>query len=478
MPSPDRRKFTDLPVSAVGEFDTAGTIRSILREHEQGIFTRSARLSEAMGRDDRVRGVMSTRILGLLGKQLQFEPQGHASRGKTVVTDVESFWWTAFSEASLAALFRWGITLGIGVGELIWERTSGAWTPTLKVWHPQFVYWDWLTRAYWVITQDGPIQITPGDGKWILFTPGETNRGWMEGLVRAIALPWLVRLWARRDWARYSEVHGLPTRKAILPKDLDEDVEAAYMADIASLGSEPVIASKIDVNTGKAHFDYELVEATANTWDGIAKLKADADIDIAVAILGQNLTTQVDGGSFAAASAHNLVRLDICEADAEMFSTCLREQALKPWAIFNYGDAELAPYPRWQVRPPDDQQKVATNAKAWAEAAEAVQRVGLRIDVKTLLESQSTPLLADKPATKPSVQETALNGAQVTALIEVVSSVAQGQIPRGSGVATLVQAFQFTPEEAEQIMGEVGRGFVPAPPPAVKPAPSTPEDSQ
>jgi len=62
----------------------------------------------------------------------------------------------------------------------------------------------------------------------------------------------------------------------------------------------------------------------------------------------------------------------------------------------------------------------------------------------------------------PNVQDTALNGAQVTSMIEIVTAVASGQIPRATGVQMLVMAFQMTEAEAEKLMGETGAGFVPA----------------
>jgi hypothetical protein len=57
------------------------------------------------------------------------------------------------------------------------------------------------------------------------------------------------------------------------------------------------------------------------------------------------------------------------------------------------------------------------------------------------------------------VASTALNGAQVSSLLETVTAVATGQLPRASGVALLQAAFRLPAAEAEAIMGEVGRSF-------------------
>lgn len=58
---------------------------------------------------------------------------------------------------------------------------------------------------------------------------------------------------------------------------------------------------------------------------------------------------------------------------------------------------------------------------------------------------------------------TALNGAQVTSLVEIVKSVATGQIPRETGIGIILAAFPLERAQVEEIMGSVGQGFTPAP---------------
>ena len=55
----------------------------------------------------------------------------------------------------------------------------------------------------------------------------------------------------------------------------------------------------------------------------------------------------------------------------------------------------------------------------------------------------------------------ALNGAQVTAALEIVNLVAQGQMPRESALGQLQVFFNLTEEQANSILGDVGLGFVP-----------------
>lgn len=63
----------------------------------------------------------------------------------------------------------------------------------------------------------------------------------------------------------------------------------------------------------------------------------------------------------------------------------------------------------------------------------------------------------------------ALNGAQIQQMRETIVAVVKGEIPRQTGVEILASAFPFSREQAEQIMGDVGRSFEPKPQPAAVP---------
>jgi hypothetical protein len=58
----------------------------------------------------------------------------------------------------------------------------------------------------------------------------------------------------------------------------------------------------------------------------------------------------------------------------------------------------------------------------------------------------------------PPAPPAGLNGAQVTAATAIVISVAKGEIPRNSGIGQLTLLFGLTTEQAEQLMGDAGKG--------------------
>lgn len=74
-----------------------------------------------------------------------------------------------------------------------------------------------------------------------------------------------------------------------------------------------------------------------------------------------------------------------------------------------------------------------------------------------------------------TVQAVALNGAQVTSALDIVEAVAAGRLPRESAVAMLMNFFGLSAVQADAILGEVGRTFVPAATPEEQAAAQAPK---
>jgi hypothetical protein len=85
----------------------------------------------------------------------------------------------------------------------------------------------------------------------------------------------------------------------------------------------------------------------------------------------------------------------------------------------------------------------------------------------------------------PDIQKQALNGTQVTSLVEIVKAVAAGELPVEAGVEIIALAYQVEPEAARKLLGGAGTSFKkePEPPPAPfgggppKPPGKSPEDA-
>ena len=367
-------------------------IQEALTSHGLGSFAQSGQLYEAVLGDDRVQSVLHTRVLGLLGLpwSVKASPRGDRMQAHRAARILRSQWSQICPSAQLAELVRSAVMMGFAVAELVWSMRGGLWHPTLRTWSPQHIAYRMDLRQYVVLTDQGPVEITPGDGKWMVYTPQGDYRGWMSGAVRAVAIPWLLRQYAHRDWARYGEVHGMPIRGCKVPATAAESDKSHFYEQFARLGNESTI--ELPQGMDGQSFGLELIEATGGHWEAFDRLIGQCNIDIACAVLGQNLTTEVQGGSFAAATAHGRVRQDYLEADARLLSAALQAQVLRPWAAFNFGHGGLAPCPVWDTTPPEDRVQQAQMLQACAEALTKLLALGMPVDVVKFAQQYKIPL--------------------------------------------------------------------------------------
>lgn len=406
--SPPNRKYSEQIIPSLTEMDLPPLVKSVLREHDAGQFNSSSFLWENMRRDDRIQSVLNTRVNALLALDHTFISSKLVSKaaGDDGAERADEVWYKFASRADKQQILRWALGLGVAFGRISWSISPYGWLPKVEVWHPCFLNWRDDINGYVVFTKDqGEQLVTPGANGWWLYTPYGFKRGWIDGLVRCLALPWLARQWTYRDWARYSEVHGLPTIKAKIPLGAQEDDEIRFVTELANRSSEPLVRLPQDVNG--VSYDFELVEAKADTWKAFQGLKAEANVDIAVAILGQNLSTEVQGGSFAAAKVQERVRDDILDFDARSMEEFLEAQILRPWAFYNLpGGADAAPCPVFDTEEPEDVAALGDGYFKLGNGLTALRNSGVSVDVDEVMEDARVPTTA--PFVAPPVVATPL----------------------------------------------------------------------
>lgn len=386
----------ELPIYGIPPPVLVSAVSAALNQLEQGMFYQSAYLWDGMLRDDRITATLNVRLSGLFGSLLDLEPGADTGKGRKAKEVAEKQIGRMLPTPQLMHLQRYALGLSVGVAQVLTERDTKSTRPTIKVWNPRYLRYDWLLRKYCLVTQNrGEIVLEPGDPEWITWEPFGPL-GWIHGaLIRSLAMPWLIRVWTRNWWARYQEVHGMPIRAGIIPADRKPKDEALFLNQLSNLAHEAVV--RLPQGQDGNRFDLKLVEAESTNWQGFMKLLEHCDDSIAIVLLGQRQSTTGQGGLGTQEKAGESSMLRILRGD-HMIGDCLREQLLKRWAADNFGDEDVAPYLKWQIEPPED---MAGKAKTLLTLAQAFQSFALapayarHIDIRALAEENELPLVPE-----------------------------------------------------------------------------------
>lgn len=391
------------PVVGFLELDRVGDVRSVLRGFESGSFVNAARFADTMLRDDRISGTFATRVGALTASPIEVRPASSKRKHRKMAEmiggsdEMPGLWWKMFPRHVQCELLAWGRYLGLGLAEIIWDtRDPNYWGFTTRIWHPQFVRWDESRSVYQVQTGDGYVDLPNieenpnGDGKWILYMPYGYRAPWRRALFRPLCMLYLARQWAYRDWSRYSEKHGMPVDVVDLPETAPEDEKLKVMNDVANRGSEGSLFFPRGED-GAPQYGFKIVEPTSTSHQSFDRFISKLEADIAICIKGNNLTTEVQEGSRAAAKEHSGVDARVLAEDAGM-ADVLRDQGLVHWARANFNEEDHPPRPSYIVSPPEDDLKEAQTLETLGRAIMAHDLAGMRLDKDAVAEQWGLPI--------------------------------------------------------------------------------------
>ena len=370
---PNQTRFQQLPIEAFSRWTVDG-IRSALDAHELGDLYSSSLLVRAMGRDERITAVLDTRVKTAAKMPLCFEPTGTTTTEIDLCDELRRVMRAALPEDVQTRILSDAIMVGASVCQVCWSNDADGWHPRLEPWDMAYAMFNPGFRRWQVNTMQGLVTIEHEDPNWFVFRPGG-EYSFLTGAVRALGLPYLMRSSTYRDWVRYCERHGLPIIAIEEPAFAENDSKLAFYSKVRTLGREAVLRMPQDAN-GQG-FKAEFLEPTTLSYDAFRLFLERLDSTIAIRLLGQNLTTEVSGGSYAAADVHDRVRGDIIEGDLIPFADQLRSHVAAAFVRFNYGDRVAVPKMFFDCAQPED---VARKSEVFARnTTAAVSLVGASI---------------------------------------------------------------------------------------------------
>lgn len=339
---------------------------------DSGDISQAARLAASLRRDATFAGLLSTRAGGLtrLPKVFRGSP--------TVVADLDTrddvgLFDRVHPAKELELLDDDGIILGVGVGEYIYFEDCEE--PTFVRLDPEFLRYRWTEDRWYYLSVAGALPITPGDGRWVLHTPGGYLNPWRGGLWPSLGRAFVAKEHAYLYRENYSGKLANPARVAYAPSGTTDEQAESFFKRVMAWGVNTVFGLK-------PGWEVKLVESSGQGYEVFSETIASADREFMIGIAGQIVT--VDGGAgFANADIHATIRSDLIQGDAHGLASTLNAQGLRPLINRLYG-SKARGLIAWDTRPPVDlaaeANAVTAAATAITAANAALESYGLRVD--------------------------------------------------------------------------------------------------
>ena len=160
-----------------------------MQEAEQGRFMLLATLLDAMRGDGLIRGILGTRSSGMFALPTIFDGdpwlvdvlRGRPAKydettGARIEARLPGMWERLLPLSEATAIVEDGIMAGAGVGYMDDDPLPGGWRRARRLDLHWLSYRHHEDAWYYQDARRGALRVTPGDGRWLLFTPYGRNR--------------------------------------------------------------------------------------------------------------------------------------------------------------------------------------------------------------------------------------------------------------------------------------------------------------
>lgn len=404
-------------------------------------------------------------------------------------------------ERSIAELIDADFT-GWAGQEIMWD-TRGDWLwPTDLVWlHPaRFRFSQTFTAYLWdrgmaaararelgYDTQevDG-LGIPLPANKYIMHMPRIIpDYPQASGVFLAVMRPWWIKNWCMKFMLSGAEISGNPRMLGKLPEQGTTDAVRQEMYTAL----QQLSADSIGVLTGQSNIEIldPKMQGDGSVWDTAIKL---CNAAISKAILGSTLNVEVGdsgGNRSLGESQADMTIAPRWSRSALLACNTIESQLFRPFLELNrhlWGGHVFVPQMTINIveDEPEIDQLVVDSGYVTVDQLLASRRlpplgkerggdkfVHAAANGPTYEHSApaSTPTAAPPGldvASEEKPADSALNGAQVSSLLDIVTQAATGAIPRSTAIEIITSAFPIDAAKAEKILGPVGTTrFAPRP---------------
>lgn len=361
---------------------TPARLAAIFREADSGDVLRQMELFEEMEeKDPHLFSQLQTRKNAVTGLDYEIIPYSDDPLDKSIANFVEEQINSLENFEDIQMDLLDAIGKGFAVSEIIWGYDDGhVVINDIRSRLQKRFFWDSIDDSLKVRTSEHPEGITLPENKFIFHRykarSGHPSRA---GILRVVAWMYLFKNYDVKDWVSFAEVFGLPLRLGkYTPGASDEDKRALMQALIQigtdAAGMVPDGASIEFITTDKS--------GSIDLYDRLARY---CDEQVSKAILGQTLTSDSGGGSYAQSKTHNEVRHDLTVADCKALAATIRRYMIRPLVLFNFGEDKRVPKIRYDCEEADDLQQTATIIGT------LIEKTGLKIPTSYLYKKFAIP---------------------------------------------------------------------------------------
>ena len=371
-------KYSEYPSNGL----TPVKLAEIFREADAGDVLRQMELFEEMEeKDPHLFSQLQTRKNAVTGLDFEIIPFSDDPRDKEIADFVEEQLNGIESFEDVETDLLDAIGKGFAVSEIMWGYDEGhVVVQEIKPRHQKRFFWDSIDDSFKVRTQETPEGILLPGNKFIFHKykarSGHPSRA---GILRVVAWMYLFKNYDLKDWVSFAEVYGLPLRLGKYAPGASDADKSALMQALIQIGADA--AGIIPDGTT---IDFITTEKTSSS-DLYERLARYCDEQISKAVLGQTLTSDSGGGSYAQSKTHNDVRHDLTVADCKALASTLRRDLIRPLVLFNFGEDKRIPKIRFDCEESEDLTQTANILDV------LIGKIGLRVPTSFIYKKFSIP---------------------------------------------------------------------------------------
>ena len=372
-------KYSEYPSNGL----TPERLAAIFREADAGDVLRQMELFEEMEeKDPHLFSQLQTRKNAVTGLDFEIIPFGDDPQDREIAEFVEEQLNGIESFEDVETDLLDAIGKGFAVSEIMWGFDGGRTVvKDIRYRYPKRFFWDAVDDSFKVRTPSDPAGIQLPVNKFIVHRykarSGHPSRA---GILRVVAWMYLFKNYDVKDWVAFAEVFGLPLRLGKYQPGASEADKLALMQALVQIGADA--AGMVPDGTS---IEFITTESKSSSSDLYERLARYCDEQMSKAVLGQTLTSDSGGGSFAQSKTHNEVRHDLTVADCKALASTLRRDLIRPLVLFNFGDDRRIPKIRFDCEESEDLVQTATILDT------LIGKVGLRVPTSYIYKKFSIP---------------------------------------------------------------------------------------